>query len=370
MVPRSIPYPSNSSIHPAHLFATYPTQNFEILRRLFWKRRGYFMAANLPPLPDVEQVSTNIWRILGGNSSKFTLQGTNTYLLGSGRDRILVDTAQGFDVWGERLDSVLRAAGPDVRVKCCILTHWHHDHVLGVPDLRRLSPDVRVHKHLGNSYDPDKTLTDETILDIADGQRFSVGGGSSSSDDLFEVEAVHTPGHARDHMCLLVTQSPDPAEQGCLFTGDNVLGHGTAVFEDLARYTASLRLMKSRVPNTTKRAFPGHGAVIPDARAKLDEYILHRRMREDEALNVLLYGSTAAQPDADAAGAGQEWDSMDMVKLIYHKYPSNLWEPARGGLLQVLEKLRDEGSVVQTSGGKWKASPSAAAPRSRSPVKL
>lgn len=405
MVPRPLPYPNthpnkgtlgtNTYASSGHFFAAYPAQNYEILRRIYWKRRGYFMAVNIPSLPTVEQLSPSIWRILGGNPSKFTLQGTNTYLLGRGRERILVDTAQGLSEWRESLYGTMLRQGGNVKVVSCILTHWHHDHVMGIKDVREYSPSVKVHKHLGNSFDPDQTLRKEEIYDIEDGQRFSVG--SEKDGDLFEIEAFHAPGHAKDHMCLLVTKSSDEEEVGCIFTADNVLGHGTAVFEDLKTYVESLHLMK-RKAGESRRAFPGHGAVIGDARAKLDEYITHRKMREDEAMNVLIYGTTTAPGKAPLKSAegfpqsvppveaeagkelvlGKEWDSMEMVKVIYRMYPENLWGPAEGGLLQVLDKLKKDGKVGKTSAGKWKASEvvmkdvvaEAESARSRSPNKL
>ena len=90
-------------------------------------------------------------------------------------------------------------------------------------------------------------------------------------------------------------------------------------------------------------------------------------MRESEALNVLRYG-TAKGPKAvteigkdgqeDLGGKevvpGKEWGSMEMVKVIYAEVPENLHEPAERGLLMVLEKLRGEGKVVKTDGGRWR----------------
>ena len=177
-------------------------------------------------------------------------------------------------------------------------------------------------------------------------------------------------------MCFLITSSPDPSEVGSIFTADNVLGHGTAVFEDLAAYLDSLNLMKSRAKG---KAYPGHGAVIEDATAKIDEYIAHRRMREEEALNVLRYG-TVKPPGTSAAHdsitsygesdsetekpvglgkevtVGKQWASMEMVKVIYRHYPESLYQPAEFGLLMVLEKLKRDGKVVKTEGGKWRVS--------------
>ena len=331
------------------------------------------MEVNIPNLPEVAQVSSSVWRILGGNPSKFTLQGTNTYLLGRGKERILVDTAQGYRQWREALGDVLKQCGEDVKVKTVILTHWHHDHVMGIADVKKQNPDVKVFKHLGNGYDPDGTMEAHTIHDFPDRHRFSVG--SRANGDFFEVETLYTPGHAKDHMCLIITESPDADEVGCMFTADNVLGHGTSVFEDLGLYVSSLKLMKANV-GEKKRAFPGHGEVIGDAHLKLEEYITHRQMREDEAMNVLCYGSTVAPGKAPLKTAegfpqsvptpaaklskdvqlGKEWESIEMVKIIYHLYPEQLWGPAEGGLLQVLWKLKGDGLVVRTDEGKWRIS--------------
>lgn len=266
-------------------------------------------------------------------------------------------------------------------VSTCILTHWHHDHVGGVKDLEALCPGVKVYKNTP-TWNPDGILEPDRVLEIVDGQRFSV-----PSPETFEVQAVHTPGHAKDHMCLQIVSSSDAAEVGALFTADNVLGHGTAVFEDLTLYLQSLDTMKRRVIDAqgkgttttkTKRAYPGHGAVIEDAVSKIDEYIAHRRMREEEALNVLRYGTVKApqthasivhdsltregesdsETDPDGAvsskltsakelAAGKEWSSMEMVKVIYRHYPESLYAPAEFGLLMVLEKLRRDGKVVK-----------------------
>ncbi|KAG9773266.1 hypothetical protein KCU88_g5838, partial [Aureobasidium melanogenum] len=378
------------------------------------------MAQNLPPLPPWEQVSTNVIRILGGNPSKFTLQGTNTYLLGRGERRLLIDTGQGEPAWVDTLRTVLQAQSPPATVSTCLLTHWHHDHIGGVKDLESLVENVRVYKNQP-TLNPDGLIDPDRVIDITDGQRFKVSSREESSDEQpdtdvdidFEIEAIHTPGHAKDHMSFLVTKSSDPEEVGAIFTADNVLGHGTAVFEDLGVYLDSLALMKKRVleatqisqsgdggsgsgsettPGIKKTAFPGHGAVISDSVAKIDEYIAHRRMREEEALNVLRFGTTTRpeskslphdsitrygdsddEQDGEAGGGngsvtlgakeltpGKEWTSMDMVRVIYRHYPENLYLPAEYGLVMVLEKLAKDGKVVKTPEGKWRASEKAA----------
>ena len=240
----------------------------------------------------------------------------------------------------------------------------------GVPDLSSICNTNKPSLNKMNpSLNPDKILDPSTIQNITDGQTFSTESGLT-------LKAIHTPGHTTDHMCFQITSSDDSSEIGSLFTADNVLGHGTAVFENLATYLNSLHIMQDAVSNKKARAYPGHGAVIEDASAKIEEYINHRKMREEEALNVLKYGTTTPPPSQAsseaAAGdapqavgggevvAGKEWASMEMVKVIYRHYPENLWQPAEGGLLMVLDKLKGEGRVVKTKGGKWRVGEKAA----------
>lgn len=128
-------------------------------------------------------------------------------------------------------------------------------------------------------------------------------------------------------------------EENAMFTGDNVLGHGTAVFEDLATYLQSLEQMRQQFSG---RAYPGHGDVIEDGKAKIDEYIAHRRQREKEVLNVL----------AEAGAEGKT--PMEIVKIVYRGYPENLFEAAAKGVLQILQKLRGEGKVrCKEDGERW-----------------
>ncbi|RMZ83880.1 hypothetical protein DV737_g1428, partial [Chaetothyriales sp. CBS 132003] len=319
------------------------------------------MAVNLTNLPNVERLSTNIIRVMGGNPSKqYTLQGSNTYILGSGSQRILLDTAQGFPAWKNNLSTALQKYSCSISI--CLLSHWHHDHLGGVRDLVSLSltsapPTIHKNQPLLN---PDNLIDPSTTLDISDGQKFSTPDG-------LELTALHTPGHAADHMCFLVTASSDPSEIGAIFTADNVLGHGTAVFEDLHAYVSSLSLMHSTVATTMAKAgkpvkaYPGHGQVINDAAAKIQEYIEHRRMREEEVLNMLRYGTATVPSEVatrgGAGGGGKEWGSMEIVKVIYQHYPESLHLPAEGGVKQVLGKLLKEGRVIYNEQtGKWAVS--------------
>lgn len=134
-------------------------------------------------------------------------------------------------------------------------------------------------------------------------------------------------------MCFLLV-APDGSVKG-MFTGDNVLGHGTAVFEHLKPYMDSLETMRAALDSTSHERiplYPGHGAVVADGKAKLDEYIEHRAMRERQVVEVLRRGGA--------------WTSMQIVKVVYADVPESLHAAAEGGVRQVLGKLEVEGKVV------------------------
>lgn len=312
---------------------------------------------SLPPLDPITRLSPRVIRILGGNPSKFTLQGTNTHLVGTGSERILIDTAEGLSVWRERLERVLKEEGDGkVKITKVLLTHWHHDHVGGVDDVRDLIGEegVEVWKGTGSclgdeeesEFEKDEKKTKTKIHKIKPNQTFSVPGA--------HLTAIYTPGHTSDHMSFFLR------EEDALFAGDNVLGHGTAVFEDLKEYMESLERMQKVLLGSTGsteggrgggRVYPSHGEVVEDGLGKIGEYIAHRRQREMEALEVL--GRKEGGPGGDGW-----WGSMEMVKVVYAAYPEEYWGPAEGSLKQVLKKLERDGKVRQGKGrdgedGKW-----------------
>jgi ribonuclease/clavin/mitogillin len=204
-------------------------------------------------------------------------------------------------------------------IDSALISHWHGDHVGGIKQLLEAYPAVKVHKH----------QPEDGQLNISDGDIFSVDGAT--------LRAVHTPGHTQDHISLVLE------EEEAMFTGDNVLGHGTAVFEDLASYINSLRKMRNLF---TGRAYPGHGAVINDGKAKILEYIRHRQQREEQVLQVLRSSHPSANKQASARQPG-DWTSMEIVKVIYKDVPEDLHLPAHGGIMQVLLKLKEEDKVSE-----------------------
>ncbi|OLN87649.1 Beta-lactamase-like protein 2 [Colletotrichum chlorophyti] len=273
------------------------------------------MATQLVSLPEIERLSPVCIRILGGNPGKFTLQGTNTYLLGRGSRRILIDTGEGVPSWIAAVKSILEQE--KATVETVLITHWHHDHQGGIRQLLDLSPASKVYKN----------QPEEGQSDITDGQKFKVDGAS--------LTAVYTPGHTVDHMAFVLE------EEDAMFTADNVLGQGTAVFEDLATYLNSLEKMRDLFKG---RAYPGHGPVVDNGPSKILEYINHRKAREGQVIRTL----RTTRQGAEVEGQVSAWTPMELVKVIYHDVPEELHVPASGGVIQILKKLEKEDRVEQS----------------------
>ncbi|KAK8015948.1 metallo-beta-lactamase superfamily protein [Apiospora marii] len=205
---------------------------------------------SLPRLADMQQISPRVIRILGQNPGK----GTNTYIVGTGHSRLLIDTELG------------------VRLPHVLLTHWHGDHVGGVPDL------VAKYPHLTDAiYKQSPAAGQQTI---ADGRVFRIEGAT--------VRALHSPGHAHDHTCFVLD------EERAMFTGDNLLGHGTSAVEDLGRLMATWR--DTMQPQDCGRGYPAHGVVIPDLRLTLQRELGGKVRRENLVLATVQGIGQAAGP--------------------------------------------------------------------------
>ncbi|KAF2136057.1 uncharacterized protein K452DRAFT_238155 [Aplosporella prunicola CBS 121167] len=283
----------------------------------FWQEYLSGQEAKLPALPDVEDVTERVIRIMGGNPGSMQLQGTNTYLVGTGLTRILIDTGEGLPVWIARVIQLLSSRG--LSISHVLLTHWHGDHTGGVPSLIAHDPRLATCVY--------KAQPDSNQHPIADGQEFRVAGAT--------LRAVFTPGHAVDHMVFVL------AEEDALFTGDNVLGHGYAVVQDLGPYMGSLRRMQGL---GCERAYPAHGATITDLPAKMAEYIHHKEVRVRQVCAALLKRKVELER-AGRRGLGG-LTLREIVRAIYGHVPNEMADKALVPFLtQVLWMLAEDGVV-------------------------
>ncbi len=267
-----------------------------------------------PDFPKSATPSDRVGRVLGLNPGMMTGPGTNTYLVGR-TDPVLIDTGAGAPGYMGVLESYLGERGwrQPSRV---ILTHRHLDHLGGVPHLRERFPGLSVSKMIHKD-----TGLPEGTADLRDGQVVTGDGVS--------LRAIHTPGHASDHLCFYLE------EERALFSGDLILNGSTSVISDedgdLADYMASLQRLAGR---DEQLYFSGHGPEIPEA-PKFVRYLMrHRRAREASILHRLAKGAT---------------DIPTLVQAIYIGIDPRLTGAAGYSVLAHLEDLVARG-VVATDG--------------------
>ncbi len=254
------------------------------------------------------RLSDRVRLVRAPNPGPMTLDGTNTYLIGDGEDLLLVDPGPAGD---GHLDAV-RVAVAGARVACVLLTHHHPDHDAGAAEF-------------ADAFDA-QVLAFAPPADVLVADDASVGGHS-----VF-VRAIHTPGHASDHLCFFLE------EEDALFSGDHVLGRGTTAIVwpngDMAAYMASLERVRALGANTIH---PGHGPVVENPAAVLDEYVAHRLRREAQIVSVLTAGPATPK---------------ELVARIYTDVDPKLHRVAELSVRAHLAKLAHEHRAV-ADGDRW-----------------
>jgi glyoxylase-like metal-dependent hydrolase (beta-lactamase superfamily II) len=242
----------------------------------------------MPAMDREERVADGVIRVRADNPSALTLEGTNTYLVGGW----VIDPGPDDE---RHVEAVLAVAAG--RLDGIAITHGHSDHDGAARELAERAGGV-------------------PIVRPADGEQ------------LGPLTAIASPGHAPDHVCFVY-------DGRIGFTGDAVAGTGSIFIAaeggGLGPYLDGLRRLREL---DLELLCPGHGPVVTDPRAKLDEYIEHRLDRERKLLAALERGIRDRDELLDAA-----WDDVD-----WSVSPSLRW--AAGETLDAhLEKLRDEGRL-------------------------
>jgi len=241
------------------------------------------------------------------NPGYMTLKGTNQYVVGKERVAV-IDVALSADSNLDGIIEQVEAMGGKTIDKI-LLTHIHVDHCGGALALKkRTGAKIGIHRSRAGYLGGED-------FQYGDGDRIAFGGG--------ELRVLHTPGHESGHCCFY--ESGDQV----LFSGDHILGFGTAVIRppdgDMIAYMRSLeRLLEIDI----RLILPGHGPLVGKPEEKIHEYIEHRRMREQQVLAALRAGRNTIG---------------DITEIIYVDVPVPLKNVAEFSVEAHLIKLMTEG---------------------------
>lgn len=263
-------------------------------------------------------VLPGVTRLTAPNPSVMTGPGTNTYLVGH-EDLVAIDP--GPDDEGHLQAVAAVAAG---RLRAVVVTHTHPDHAPGAAALAELT-GARVLGHgPRDGFMPDDTLAEGS----------EVGAGD------VPLHAVHTPGHASNHLCYLADVGGEGGtDLRVLFSGDHIMSGSTVVIAppdgDMTAYFASLERLLVLDPPITVIA-PGHGALMPAPRQVIEGYLQHRRAREGAI--------------ATSLRTRREASIEDIVSDVYTEVPASLHPIARFSVWAHLRKLAEEGLATSDDG--------------------
>ncbi len=280
----------------------------------------------------------NVARLTCGNPGMMTGPGTNSYLVGDVQTGYaVIDPGPAAPDHQRRL---YEAAGGDIRFIVC--THSHPDHSPGARILQEMCersggrPPI-----LGMASLPTAPAHSAFVPDreLADGERIVLG----ESDHGHTLRAVHTPGHAANHLCFLLE------EDRLLFTGDHVLNGTTPVIDppdgNMTDYLESLdRLLALCEAENVGFLLPAHGHVLGnepgeahDARDAIRRLKSHRLRREAKILSVM-----RKLPD----GTLEDW-----LPHAYDDVPRMLWPVAMRSLTAHVERIRNGKHAVREKNG-------------------
>jgi glyoxylase-like metal-dependent hydrolase (beta-lactamase superfamily II) len=276
------------------------------------------------PVGEAVAVAPGVRRILAPNPSMMTGPGTNTYLLGT--DQVAVIDPGPDDP--AHLDAIVAAVGGTIR--WILVTHTHIDH----SPLAAMLQAATGASTLGFGPAPSLPVPGLDGHDRAFVPDRLLGDGDRLDAPEFRLGAVHTPGHASNHLCF------ELVGDGLLFSGDHVMQGSTVVIApldgDMSEYLESLDKVRRM---GMRRIAPGHGQMIEDPAAVLDEYRRHRLARE------------AAIAAVVAPVRAEDPVTIDqLVEAIYTDVPEHLHPVARFSVWAHLRKLASEGAVESNDG--------------------
>jgi ribonuclease/clavin/mitogillin len=255
-----------------------------------------------------------IGKFTANNPGIMTLQGTNQYIVGK-ESGLVIDVALSAD---SNMDGILEQAEAMgvKKIDKILLTHIHSDHTGGALALRkRCGAKLGIHRSR-------KGYLGGEDFQYDDNDRIDFGGG--------ELHVLHTPGHESGHCCFY------EGDDKVLFSGDNILGYGTAVIHPPdGNMTDYMKTLERLLGFEMSLILPGHGPLIGKAEAKIREYIKHRLEREQQVLAALRNGRNTIG---------------DITEAIYVDVSAALKRVAEFSVQAHLEKLVRDGKVKHEGG--------------------
>ncbi|HUQ75176.1 MAG TPA: MBL fold metallo-hydrolase [Burkholderiales bacterium] len=248
-----------------------------------------------------------VTRLTASNPGMMTGPGTNTYIVGSDNARAVIDP--GPDI-ATHIENILRFAN----IRWILCTHTHMDHSPAAAAIKAAT-GAQV---LGRPAPAGQDATFKPDFIVENGQRIDLGE--------IALRAIHTPGHASNHLCYLLE------ETRMLFTGDHVMQGSTVVINppdgDMRAYLQSLeRLIDEEIAIIA----PGHGYLIGAPKKELRRLIAHRLAREEKVVSALVKIGPASVDE--------------LLPLVYDDVPARIHRVAARSLTAHLEKLSADGAV-------------------------
>jgi glyoxylase-like metal-dependent hydrolase (beta-lactamase superfamily II) len=267
-------------------------------------------------------MGTGVQRLVAGNASPFTFHGTNTYVVGT-RSLAIIDPGPAD---AQHLAAILKTAAgrPITHI---LATHAHRDHVDGLAALKA-ETGAKTYAYrraavLAPEYAREKAsefINEDFVADV------HLGDGDSVKGEDWELRALHTPGHAPDHLCFALEGT------GITFSGDHVMAWNTSVVAPPeGRMSDYLRSLERLLARDDGVLLPGHGGRVPEPRRTIKAYLLHRRWREQAILEAVRNGTNTVRK---------------LLPLIYRDAQGHVAGAAMLSLRAHIEHLAERGLVT------------------------